>query len=142
MKFYSFEETTLILANREMTGFDESDDSIGVRRLEDSMGHVVGNKGEMAVFLRASRAGEFILKLQHTSSDNEFLSQLMGAAENGAFVPIPMMFKDNLGADIFTGSKGYLRRPADATRGTTIGVQEWSVVVERLSMIHGAAEDV
>lgn len=142
MKLYSFEETTLIVNGAEITGFTDDDDSLIVRRLEDSFFHVTGNKGEMAVSLRASRAGEFVIKLQQTSEDNAAFSLLIGAAENGAFVPVAVLFKDNLGNDLMTGTKGYLRRPADATRGTPVQTQEWSIVVERLDMILGGSGDV
>lgn len=142
MKLYSFEETTLIVSGLEITGFTDDDDSLITRRLEDSFTHVVGNKGEMAVSLRASKAGEFVIKLQQTSTDNLFLSSIINAAENGAFVPVPVLFKDNLGNDLYTGAKGYLRRPADSQRGTPVQTQEWSIVVERLDMIHGGSESV
>lgn len=142
MKLYSFAETTLLVNGRELTGFDNSDDSIAMRRLEDSMGHVIGNKGEMAAFVRASKAGEILVKLQQTSDDNRFLATLMAAAENGAFIPVAVMFKDNLGSDIITGNRGYLRKPADMQRGTPVGSQQWGIVVERLDMLLGGGQDV
>lgn len=142
MKLYSFVETTLLVNGREITGFDNSDDSLAMRRLEDSMGHVVGNKGEMAVYRRASKVGEILVKLQQTSDDNLFFSTLMGTAENGAFVPVAILFKDNLGNDIVTGNRGYLRRPADMQRGTTVSTQQWGIVVERLDMILGGGQTV
>lgn len=142
MKYYSFKETTLILDGLEVTGFDESDDSIVMRRLEDSMGHQIGNKGEMAVWMRASRAGEIVFKLMQTSSDNSRLSIAMSAAENGLFVPIAVMFKDNLGGDLITGNRGYLRKPADIQRGTATGSQSWSIVVERMDFLLQGGQDV
>lgn len=142
MKLYSFEETTLIVQGKEITGFTDDDDSLMTRRLEDSMSHVMGNKGEMAAFIRASRAGEFVIKLQQTSEDNAFLSAIINAAENGAFVPVAVLFKDNLGNDIFTGTRGYLRKPADSANGTPVQVREWSIVVERLDMLQGGSADV
>lgn len=142
MKLYSFAETTLLINGREITGFDQSDDSIVARRLEDSMGHVVGNKGEMAVYVRASKAGELVFKLLQTSDDNLYLSTLIGAAENGAFVPVSIMFKDNLGSDLITGNRGYIRRPSDFQRGTPTGSQAWGIVVERMDMLLGGGGDV
>lgn len=142
MKLYSFKETTLILDGIEITGFDESDDSIVARRLEDSAGHQIGNKGEMAVWLRASRAGEFVFKLMQTSDDNARLSVAMSAAENGLFVPIAVMFKDNLGGDLITGNRGYLRKPADVSRGTASGSQSWSIVVERMDFLLAGGQSV
>lgn len=142
MKLYSFKETTLILDGIEITGYDESDDSIVMRRLEDSMGHNVGNKGEMAVWVRASRAGEIIFKLHHTSEDNARLSAAMNAAENGVFVPIAIMYKDNLGNDLITGNRGYLTRPADIQRGTPVSTQTWRIVVERLDFLLQGGQSV
>jgi hypothetical protein len=142
MRLYSFKETTLVVAGLEITGFDESDDSIVMRRLEDSMGHQIGNKGEMAVWVRASKAGEIVFKLMQTSSDNQRLSLAMAAAENGLFVPIPVLFKDNLGGDIITGNRGYLRKPADIQRGTATGSQTWGIVVERMDFVLAGGQEV
>lgn len=142
MRLYSFKETTLVVAGLEITGFDESDDSIVMRRLEDSMGHQIGNKGEMAVWVRASKAGEIVFKLMQTSSDNQRLSLAMASAENGLFVPIPVLFKDNLGGDIITGNRGYLRKPADIQRGTATGSQTWSIVVERMDFLLAGGQEV
>jgi hypothetical protein len=142
MRLYSFKETTLIVAGLEITGFDESDDSIVMRRLEDSMGHQVGNKGEMAVWVRASKVGEIVFKLMQTSGDNQRLSLAMAAAENGLFVPIPVLFKDNLGGDLITGNRGYLRKPADVQRGTATGSQSWSIVVERMDFVLAGGQEV
>lgn len=142
MKFYAFDGTTLLLDGKEITGFTESDDCISAARLEDSFGHIMTNRGKMTVYKRASKAGELLIKLDQTHDDNDWLSKRMVAAENGVFVPIPMMFKDNFGSDLFTGNKGYLRRPADATRGTTPGEQVWSLVIERFDMLHGGNDEV
>ena len=143
MKQYSFEETTLIVNNREITGFNEEDDCLIMRRLQDSIQHVVGNKGEMVIGIRAGREGEIMIKLLQTSTDNQFFSQIMAAAENGAFVPIEIFYKDNLGDDLIGGTRGYLRRPADTQRGTTpANAQQWSIVVERLDMALGGGPDV
>lgn len=142
MKLYSFEETVLIVNGRELTNYSGDDDTIIVRRLEDTISHVMGNDGIMAISIHASRAGEFVFKLQQTSEDNQFLGLIIAAAENGAYIPIEVLFKDNLGNDLYTGLKGYLRRPADATRGNPVQSQEWSIVVERLDLLHGGSDDV
>ncbi len=142
MKNYSFEETSLIVADREITGFTDEDDNIQMRRLVDSFDFTIGNKGEMVVFTRADRVGEIIVKLQQTHEDNEFFSLLIAAAENGAFVPVPVLYKDNLGNDLITGAKGFLTRPADAIRGNPVQTQEWRIIVERLDMLHGAGLNV
>lgn len=142
MKIYSFLETTLIINGTEMTGWDQGDDSIIARRLNDSGQHMIGNRGEMIVSLTADRSGEFVFKLQQTSQSNEFLSTLSSLGENGAFVPIFVQFKDNLGGDIIDGTKGYIPKPADIQRGNLVQPQEWRVVVERLNLDFSGSESV
>lgn len=142
MKLYSFKETTLMVNGVEITGWAEGDDTIIARRLEDSGQHVIGNDGTMIVSITADRSGEFVFNLMQTSESNLYLNTLQALGENGAFVPVFVQFKDNLGNDLYVGTAGYIPRPADATRGNTAQPQEWSVVVEKLLMSHGGSNPV
>lgn len=142
MKNYSVRETTLIVFDREIIGFTDETDALQIGRLEDSFGHLIGNRSEMIVFDRSTRAGQYVMKLWQTHEDNEFLSNIVASAENGAFVPVPVLYKDNLGNDIFTGAKGYMTKPADATRAREPASQEWRIIVERLDMLHGTGQIV
>jgi len=106
-------------------------------RLNDSAAHSVGTDGEMTISISADRSGTVTFRLMQTSDSNKFLSALITAQENGAFVPIFVQFKDTKGLDLGSGTQGYITRPADMTRGTNAQPQEWNIVVERLDLLHG-----
>lgn len=137
MKDYSFLNTLLLINGVEIGGFDEGDASIDIARLNDSASHKIGNDGEMTLSLSADRSGMMAFRIIQTSDSNSFLSGLIAAQENGAFIPIFAQFKDVKGNDLASGTQGYLKRPADMSRGETANAQEWSVVIERLDMLHG-----
>lgn len=142
MKVYSFKEITFLVNGRPITDSDEGDDAIIARRLEDSTSHKIDNRGKMIVNLTADRSGELVFRLDQTGKDNEFLSKIVQAAENGGFVPVFVQMTDGLGSDIVSGSAGYIPRPADMQRGNTSQGQEWRVVVENLFMGHGGSEEL
>lgn len=126
----------MLINGVEISGFDEGDDVITLERLNDSASHKIGTDGEMTVSISADRSGTATFRIMQTSDSNQFLSGLISAQENGAFVPIFMQFKDTRGNDLASGSQGYITRPANMTRGTSANSQEWVIVVERLDMLH------
>lgn len=142
MKEYSFLNTIVLVNGTEIKGWGEGDDVIQMQRLGDSASHVIGAGGEMTVALSADRSGSFTFNLMQSSESNSFLSGLVAAQENGAFVPVSVQFKDTAGSDLGSGSQGYITKPADMTRGTTPNSQEWVIVVERLDLLHGGTESL
>lgn len=136
MKQYSFLNTILLVNGTEITGFDEGDDLIDLQRINDSITHKIGGDGEMTISISADRSGTVTFRLMQTSSSNAFLSGLVAAAENGAFVPIFVQFKDTQGGDIGSGTQGYIARPAGMTRGNSAQSQEWVITCERLDLLH------
>lgn len=136
MKEYSFLDTLLLVNGVEISGFDEGDDVIALERLNDSAGHKIGTDGEMTVSISADRSGTVTFRLMQSSDSNAYLSGLINAQENGAFVPIFVQFKDTRGNDLGSGTQGYINRPASMTRGTNANAQEWMVTVERLDLLH------
>lgn len=136
MKEYSFLDTLLLVNGVEMSGFDEGDDVITLDRINDSASHKVGVDGKMTVSISADRSGTVTFRLMQTSDSNAYLSGLINAQENGAFVPIFVQFKDTRGDDLGSGTQGYINRPATMTRGQNANSQEWTVTVERLDMLH------
>lgn len=139
MKEYSWLNTVMLVNGVEIGGWDEGDDVITLERLNDSAAHKVGVDGEMTLSISADRSGVARFRLMQTSDSNEFLSGLISAQENGAFVPIFVQFKDVKGGDFGSGTQGYIPRPAPMVRGQNANNQEWSIVVERLDMIHAGA---
>ena len=136
MKEYSFLDTLLLVNGVEINGFDEGDDVIALERLNDSAAHKIGTDGEMTVSISADRSGTVTFRLMQSSDSNAYLSGLINAQENGAFIPIFVQFKDTRGNDLGSGTQGYINRPASMTRGTNANGQEWVVTVEKLDMLH------
>lgn len=138
MKEYSFLDVLLLVNGVEIGGFDEGDDVISLERLNDSATHKIGTDGEMTVSISADRSGSVTFRLLQSSDSNFYLSGLINAQENGAFVPIFVQFKDTRGLDLGSGTQGYITKPASMIRGTNANSQEWMIVVERLDLLHGA----
>lgn len=136
MKEYSFLDTILLVNGVPITGFDEGDDVINLERLNDSATHKIGTDGEMTVSISADRSGTVTFRLMQSSDSNAYLSGMINAQENGAFVPIFVQFKDTRGNDLGSGTQGYINRPASMTRGTNVNSQEWIITVERLDLLH------
>ena len=136
MKEYSFLDTLLLVNGVEIGGFDEGDDVISLERLNDSASHKIGTDGEMTVSISADRSGSVTFRLMQSSDSNAYLSGLINAQENGAFVPIFVQFKDTRGNDLGSGTQGYITRPASMVRGTNANNQEWVIIVERLDLLH------
>tara|TARA_R110000744_G_scaffold20470_1_gene53735 strand:- start:7579 stop:7995 length:417 start_codon:yes stop_codon:yes gene_type:complete len=137
MKQYSFLDTLLLVNGIPMSGFDEGDDVINLARLSDSASHKIGVDGEMTISISSDRSGAVTFSLMQTSDSNAILSGLVTGMENGAFVPIFIQFKDVRGGDLGSGTQGYIRKPADMGRGQVAGSQEWTVITERLDLLHG-----
>jgi len=137
MKEYSFLDTLLLVNGVEVSGFDEGDDVIKLERFSDSANHKIGSDGEMTVSISADRSGSITFRLMQRSGSNKYLSSLVSAQENGAFVPIFVQFKDLRGNDLGSGTQGYIARPASMVRGPNANSQEWVIRVERLDLVHG-----
>lgn len=136
MENYSFLDTTLLVNGVEITGFDEGDDVITLERINDSSAHKIGVDGVMTVSISADRSGMVTFRLMQSSDSNAYLSGLINAQENGAFVPIFVQFKDTKGNDLGSGTQGYIPRPASMVRGQNANSQEWMITVERLDLLH------
>ncbi len=135
MKNYSFANTIALVNGFEITGWDQSDDSINITRRNDSAIDVVGNDGTMTVAVSPDKSGAFTFKLQQTSSSNTLLSGLVNGQENGLFVPIYAQFKDTQGGDLASGTAGYIKKHGDITRGRGVNIVTWEIIVERLDML-------
>lgn len=139
MKVYSFKNTIVVVNGVEITGWSEGDDVIKISRLNDSASHKIGADGGMMMSISADKSGEFTFKLMQTSPSNKFLSSLMALQEGGAltFIPVSVLFQDLFRQDRAAGTAGYLKKPADISRGKEGQEQEWTIVVERLDMLMG-----
>lgn len=139
MKDYSFLNTILLVNGIPITGFDEGDDVIKLARLNPSGSHKIGADGEMSLSISSDRSGSITFKLMQTADSNGYLSGLITAQENGAFIPIFAQFRDTKGNDLGSGTQGYITKPADMNRGNSVSSQEWVIVAERLDLLHAGA---
>jgi hypothetical protein len=139
MQQYSFQNTIVLVAGVEITGWAEGDDVISVKRRVNSISDKVGAGGSMVISISSDKSGEFGFKLQQTSPSNQYLQNLMNAQELAgvSFVPLPVTFQDIYRQDLASGSTGYLVKPTELTRGEKSSTQEWNIVVESLQQVLG-----
>lgn len=140
MKHFSFLNTVVLINGVRIEEWAPGEDSLVVTRRVESFNDVIGSTGDMAVFQTSDFSGTFEMKLLQTSKSNEYLTQLMIAAENGAFVPIFSQYKDLGGNDLASGTNGYIQKYPEVSRGAGIAVQPWLVVVERLDLLLGGTD--
>lgn len=134
MKEYSLTNTALIVNGLEITGYDEGDDVIKATRAKDSGQSKVGADGEMTVSFTADKSGTVTFRLMQSSDSNLFLQALLTAAENGRFVPVAVLFKNTVSGETFGGSRGFIVRQPDLSRGENANSQEWMIRVESLDL--------
>lgn len=139
MKRYSFSDTVVLVNGIEITGWAEGDDVIDVQRRVDSITDKVGADGKMMVSVSADKSGEFKFKLQQTSGSNKYLMALLALMENSSatFIPVTVQAQDTYRRDLATGTTGYIKKPANMTRGAQGNNQEWVIVTERLDLVFG-----
>lgn len=136
MQQYSFAKTNLIINGVPISGYDEGDDVITIRRLNDNSSHILSADGIMTVSFSPDRSGEIIFRVNQASDINGLLSALVLAQEQNVLVPIAVQFTDLNGDDLISATTGYIPRPADVVRGLNSQAQEWRIVVENLVMLH------
>lgn len=136
MKKYSFTDGTLFINGVPISGFADGDNTVTFARRNDSANDIVGADGEMSVNISADRSGTCVLRLMQTSDANAYMSQLINAQENGIFVPLFVQYKDSYNVDLVSGTQGYINKPADVIRGNGVTVQEWTMTIERLDILH------
>ena len=141
MQTYSFSNTSLTINGVTVTGYDEGDDVITIRRLNDNSSHIISADGVMTVSFSPDRSGEFIFRVNQASSINSTLSALVSTQEQNVIVPIAIEFTDLNGNDLMEATSGYIPRPADVVRGLNTQAQEWRIVVENCIMNHNGADD-
>ena len=136
MQTYSFGKTNLLINSVPITGYDEGDDVITMRRINDNSAHILSADGVMTVSFSPDRSGEIIFRVNQASDINGLLSSLVTAQESNVLVPVSIQFTDTNGNDLITATEGYIPRPADVVRGLNSQAQEWRIVVEKLVMLH------
>lgn len=136
MKQYSILNGSFLVNGVDIEGFANGDDVLTVARREDTLSDVIGADGEMTVSVSGDKSGTMVFRLMQSSDSNKYLSGLFVAQESGVFAPIFAQFKDTVTNDFVNLTQGYITRPADMIRGTGVNVQEWTIVGERVDILH------
>ncbi len=134
MKHYSFENGILLINGLRITGWGDGSDAFTAERTQDSADDVTGADGEMSVNLKATRRGQVKIKLLQTSDSNKYLSGLINAQENAAFVPIFAQYTNTVTLDTVSGTQGYIKAHTPIIHGDGINETEWTFIVERLDL--------
>lgn len=141
MQQYSFQNINLIINGVSIKGYDEGDDVITIRRINDNASHILSADGIMTVSFSPDRSGEIIFRLNQASEANKYLASYVNQQETtGLLIPMSVALTDTTNKDLFEATEGYIPKPADAVRGLNTNAQEWRIVVERLNMAHLALE--
>lgn len=141
MQQYSFQNITLTINGVTIEGYDEGDDVITIRRINDNASHILSADGIMTVSFSPDRSGEIIFRLNQASDANKYLTSYVNLQETtGELVPLNVAFTDLTNHDLFEATEGYMPKPADVVRGLNTNSQEWRIVVENLTMAHKAQE--
>lgn len=133
---YDFNQTTLVVNGREITGFGQGDGVITIARRSDSASDVMGANGDMMVAMNTDRSGTITFTLLQGSESNLYMSGLLGVQENGVYVPVTVQFADSLTGDIGSGSQGYILRAPDMTRGVGVNEATWTINVVQADILH------
>lgn len=136
MQTYLFGKTLLLVNGVPVEGYDEGDDVITMRRLNDNSSHIISADGVMTVSFHPDRSGEIVFRVNQASDINAFMSSLVTAQEQNVLVPITVQFSDLNGDDLVSATTGYIPRPADLNRGLNSNSQEWRIIVENLTILH------
>lgn len=141
MKQYSFLNNVVLINGVALTGWDEGDDVIKIKRRKDIASDKVGAAGEMMLSVSADKSAEFTFRLLQTSSSNKFLNATAQLQQTGAnlFIPIHVLFQDTRRNDLGIGSSGYIKNLPEIVRGAAGGSLEWVIVVENYEQVLGSS---
>lgn len=130
MQRYSFKNCVLLVNGIPIEGFAEGDDVIVGKRLNDPFSHKMGADGKMTVAQSADKSGEIVIKLMQGSKGSSTLGLLFNLLEAGRIDAVAVMYVNTKSGESCTGVHGYIKRPADMSRGAGVNSEEWAIDVE------------
>lgn len=138
LKTYDFKQVACIFGGRQITGFAEGDDSIGVEPEADAWTKTVGADGEVTRSKSNNNSGKVMLKLMKTSDANDFLMSLYNADKLQNAGMVPLMIKDNSGRSLHVGEQAWIKKLPKDGYGATAGTVEWEIdVADMVSNLGG-----
>ena len=139
MKQYSFYNVDLLVNSVPIEGFPEQAGMITAARSVAQHGHVMDNRGNMAVATSANKSGVIGFTLYQTSPSDKFLrslatvAQAAGTSGNAAeFVPIVATINDKMGGQKVQGTNGYINVQPSFIRGAGIATLNYTITFETL----------
>jgi hypothetical protein len=113
-----------------VTGF-APDTAVDIERGEDAWSHIVGTHGFVSRSLNIDETAVVTLHLQQTANDNDILTRLHEYDKShyrnqGLFT---LSILDKSGRTALFSTTAFISKPPNQTFGTTVGTQDWVIVM-------------
>lgn len=130
-KNYDFKQVATIVGGVQIQGFADGT-GVAVERDEDDVTMTVGNDGEGTFSEQNNKAGKVTITLMKSSASNAYLSGLMLAKS-----VVPVLVKDNSGADLHLGEQCRIQKPPAVEYARDVQSVEWVFITDNLQMFLG-----
>lgn len=125
---YNPRKITMSLGKHIASGF--ADDSfISIEPAGDGNSYIIGADGEVVISVDPSSVYTVKISLLQNSKTNSYLNNMYEKMKSGGTGLFNVTIKDLIGNDKFTGSKGFISKPASKSYGKTASNREWEIVV-------------
>lgn len=125
---YNPKKVTVALGTHMVTGY--ADDSfITIELSGDGTQHVVGCDGEIVRSIDPSDVYTMKLTVLQNSRTNQFLNNKYEEDKANGNALFPVTIVDILGEEEFSGTQGWIAKPASWQRGKTQENREWEITI-------------
>ncbi len=129
MRTYNPEEVALLVGASLLTGWN----NVRIGRAEDGAMFSVGTQGEVTRTINLNKLGSFVVTMQQSSLDNEFLSYLEISK-----AAIPCSVIDKSGTTVAIIDFGTVIKIPDSDVGKEAGTREWTITGEMTYALIGS----
>ncbi|MCP4481417.1 MAG: DUF3277 family protein [bacterium] len=136
LKTYNGHEVSVIFGARLLTGLVEGD-AVTIERDTDSWTDSVGLNGEVTRSGSADKRATVTIRLQQSSSDNDYCSGIVAADELAKSGVLPILVRDSNGNSIYAAPEAWIQKPTAATFGKEAGEREWVIRCAKVTMFSG-----
>jgi hypothetical protein len=136
LKTYNGSEVSVIIGTRPIKSLAESD-AVKVERDTATFTDTVGIDGSVTRSKSSDRRGKITVKVQQTSTDNDYLSACALIDEKSAAGVMPIMIRDQNGTTLVFAEQAWIEKPADISFGKEAGEREWVFRCAKLDVFVG-----
>jgi len=136
MKTYDPKKVIVIFGGHEITGFSE-DSIVTVEPKGDGITSVSGCDGEVTRNMDPNEQYTVTLKLQQSSSSNNFLSSLHDYDRRTGRGIKPLLVKDLSGSLVFSTQHAWIINKPSVEKGKESGDNEWKLETGRADFVVG-----